>query len=197
MNSMQSNSTTSPSSRVALPRCRSPWHSRIAPLAARVASSGSRRLMLASVQARARHRAGAGPGVTEQRADLLEVLPHRRDDGLRRAQWIKSAGTAGCGRGSWRSAGPGRRYAPGQLATCLHGTGAAGSAGTGAFSAVFDGRAATAQLRRASLAAGDRQHLGGTEPSGQALVEAQFLAEMLALEAGEVEEAEIHRLLIL
>lgn len=93
LNSIQSNSTTSPSSRVALPV---QIAMALANRAARCAR-GQQRFEAADV--------GFGPclerielaqvrGVTEQRADLLEVLPHRRDDGLRRAQWMLLA-TAG------------------------------------------------------------------------------------------------------
>ncbi|MCY1394034.1 hypothetical protein D9M71_89480 [compost metagenome] len=134
-------------------------------------------------------------GFRQQRTDLLEILPHRRHAGFGRAQRILL--------GNLRSAlveigdlpGQGIDVRFAQFAACLHFAEQTFLGELAAFEHVLDGRTGTVQYWRI-LAAGDRQDFE-VQAFSQALVEAQlFLAEVLAgFEAGEVEEAEVHRLL--
>ncbi|MCY1425001.1 hypothetical protein D9M71_407790 [compost metagenome] len=131
----------------------------------------------------------------EQRTDLLEVLPHRRHAGFRGAQrvFLGDLRRALVEIGDLLGQGVDMRRA--QLAAGLDVAEQAGLGELAALQQVFDGRAVAAQ-HGGFFTAGDRQDFQ-VQAFGEALVEAQlFLAEMLArFQAGEVEEAEVHRLL--
>ena len=130
--------------------------------------------------------------VAEERADLLEVLPHRGHDAVRGPGFVfcRHARCVEVEAGDLLSHLVDVRG--GQFAIGLQRAEQTVLRKLAHFQGVLDGRAFAAQLRCFG-AAGDRQHFE-IQILGQALVQAQlFSAEMLAsLEAGEVEEAEIH-----
>ncbi|MCY1396535.1 hypothetical protein D9M71_115100 [compost metagenome] len=133
--------------------------------------------------------------VAEERANLLEVLLHRRHDAVRGTQRMlnRDLGSLQVELGDL----------PGHLVDVLGGQFTVGLQGAehlvlrelAHFQRVLDRFAFATQLRRFG-ATGDRQDVQ-VQAFGQALVQAQlFVAEVLACgQFGEIEEAEIHRLL--
>ncbi len=133
--------------------------------------------------------------VLEQRANLLEILPHRRHAGLGGAQRVLQR--------HLRSVLVEVRDLLGQFVNMLVGQFAAALdcrqqvvlRELAHLQQVFDCLAVAADPRRL-FAAGDRQDLQ-VEIVGEALIQAQlFVAiEAALVQAGEIEKAEIHRLL--
>lgn len=132
--------------------------------------------------------------VAEQRADLFEVLPHRRDDGAGVAQRV-IGGDPWCvlvEAGNLR--GQGVDMGAGQLATGLHGIEQLALGELAHLQGVFQYRATAVELRRRA-AAGDRQDLQ-VQAIGQTLVQAQLFGTEVAAcrQLGEVEKAKVDRL---
>ncbi|MNH06508.1 hypothetical protein D3C79_658780 [compost metagenome] len=133
--------------------------------------------------------------VGEEWANLLEVLLNRCHDAVRRTQWMLD-----CDLGSLQVE---LGNLPGHLVDVLGGQFAVGLQGAehlilwklAHFQGVLDCLAVATQLRRFH-ATGDRQDVQ-VQAIGQALVQAQlFITEVFAAgQFGEIEEAEVHRLL--
>ncbi|MNE07933.1 hypothetical protein D3C80_1005730 [compost metagenome] len=133
--------------------------------------------------------------VVEQGTDLLEVLPDRHHHRFRGAQGVVDGDL----RGGQVEAGdlPGQGIDMGgrQFTAGLQGAEQVVLGELAHLQHILECRTFASDLRRLG-GAGDRQHFE-VEVVGQALIQAQlFATEMLAgVEAGEVEEAEVDRLL--